>query len=124
MGRPFVRSLQRCHGFPKYATEFRQRMRRHLQPNLRKQAMGLLGREVFVPQSYQFGGEAQVDWYEAWADFHPGSEDLSPGTPKVDGQRRKVYIFCMRSMASGAAFHRAYASLMSRLQRHFAINPK
>jgi transposase len=26
----------------------------------------------------------------------------------VDGQRRKVYIFCMRSMASGAAFHRAY----------------
>jgi hypothetical protein len=76
--------------------------------NLRKQAMGLLGREVFVPQSYQFGGEAQVDWYEAWADFHPGSEDLSPGTPKVDGQRRKVYIFCMRSMASGAAFHRAY----------------
>ncbi len=24
----------------------------------RKAAMGLLGREVFVPQSYQFGGEA------------------------------------------------------------------
>jgi hypothetical protein len=58
--------------------------------NLREQAMGLLGREIFVPQSYQFGGEAQVDWYKAWADFHPGSEDLSPGTPKFDGQRRKV----------------------------------
>ena len=55
---------------------------------------GCLGHEVFVPQSYQFGGEAQVDWYEIWAEF--------------DGQPRKVYIFCMRSMASGAAFHRAY----------------
>jgi hypothetical protein len=58
--------------------------------NLREQAMGLLGREIFVPQSYQFGGEAEVDWFKAWADFHPGSEDLSPGTPKFDGQRRKV----------------------------------
>jgi len=76
--------------------------------NLRKQAMGLLGREVFVTQSYQFGGEAQVDWYEAWVDFHPGNEELLQGTQTSDGQRRKVYIFCMRSMASGAAFHRAY----------------
>ena len=62
--------------------------------NLRKRAMGLLGHEVFVPQSYQFGGEAQVDWYEIQAEF--------------EGQPRKTYIFCMRSMASGAAFHRAY----------------
>ncbi|MFP5248571.1 MAG: IS21 family transposase, partial [Acidobacteriota bacterium] len=60
----------------------------------RKVAMGLLGHEVFVSQSYQFGCEAQVDWYEIWAEF--------------DGQPRKAYIFCMRSMASGAAFHRAY----------------
>ncbi len=60
----------------------------------RKAAMGLLGHEVFVAQSYQFGGEAQVDWYEIWAE--------------LDGQPSKVYIFCMRSMASGAAFHRAY----------------
>lgn len=36
---------------------------------MRKHAMGLLGHEVFVPQSYQFGGEAQVDWYEIWAEF-------------------------------------------------------
>jgi hypothetical protein len=55
---------------------------------------GLVGHEIFVPQSYQYGGEAQVDWYEIFAEF--------------DGQSRKVYIFCMRSMASGAAFHRAY----------------
>jgi transposase len=60
----------------------------------RKIAMGLAGHEVFVPQSYQLGGEAQVDWYESWAEF--------------DGESRKTYEFCMRSMASGGAFHRAY----------------
>ena len=60
----------------------------------RKAAMGLLGHEIFVPQSYQLGGEAQVDWYEGWVQF--------------DGISRKTYVFCMRSMASGGAFHRAY----------------
>ena len=60
----------------------------------RKAAMGLLVHEVFVPQSYQLGGEAQVDWYEGWVQF--------------DGISRKTYVFCMRSMASGGAFHRAY----------------
>jgi hypothetical protein len=35
-----------------------------------------------------------VDWYEGWVEF--------------DGESRKVYVFCMRSMASGGAFHRAY----------------
>ena len=60
----------------------------------RKVAMGLAGHEIFVPQSYEFGGEAQVDWYEGWAEF--------------DGVSRRAYIFCMRSMASGGAFHRAY----------------
>jgi transposase len=60
----------------------------------RKAAMGLLGHEIFVPQSYQLGGEAQVDWYEGWVQF--------------DGVSRKAYVFCMRSMASGGAFHRAY----------------
>jgi transposase len=60
----------------------------------KKAAMGLLGRETFVPQSYTWGGEAQVDWYEGWAEF--------------DGETRKTYLFCLRSMASGGAFHRAY----------------
>jgi transposase len=60
----------------------------------RKAAMGLLGRETFVPQSYTWGGEGQVDWYEGWAEF--------------EGEPRKTYLFCMRSMASGGAFHRAY----------------
>jgi len=31
----------------------------------RKLAMGLVSHEVFVPQSYRFGDEARVDWYEA-----------------------------------------------------------
>jgi transposase len=60
----------------------------------RKEEMGLASREVFVPQSYQLGEEGQVDWFEAQVRFA--------------GDERKVYFFCMRSMASGAAFHRAY----------------
>ncbi len=60
----------------------------------RKHALGLVEHEVFVPQSYGWGVEAQVDWYEAYAD--------------VDGERLKLQVFSMRSMASGAAFHRAY----------------
>ena len=35
-----------------------------------------------------------MDWYEAWAD--------------VGGERTRVQVFAMRSIASGAAFHRAY----------------
>ena len=60
----------------------------------RRQELGLTSRETFVPQVYDWGGEAQVDWYEAMADFA--------------GERLRVYIFAMRSMASGGAFHVAY----------------
>ena len=60
----------------------------------RKRQMGLVLRETFVPQSYTWGQEAQVDWYEAWAD--------------LGDERTKLQVFAMRSMASGAAFHRAY----------------
>jgi transposase len=60
----------------------------------RKREMGITGGETFVPQSYRWGQEAQVDWYEAWAE--------------VGGERQKVFIFCMRSMASGGSYHRAY----------------
>jgi len=60
----------------------------------RKRALGLLARETFVPQSYVWGQEGQVDWYEAFAD--------------LDGQRQKVQVFVLRSMASGGAFHWAY----------------
>ena len=50
--------------------------------------------EAFVPQQYAWGDEAQVDWYEADVD--------------LDDERVTVQVFAMRSMASGAAFHRAY----------------
>ena len=60
----------------------------------RKAALGLLARETFVPQSYPWGSEAQVDWYEAVAE--------------LDGERVKLQVFSLRSMASGGAFHRAY----------------
>lgn len=60
----------------------------------RKDQLGLATREVFIAQQYERGVEAQVDWYEAAAD--------------MDGERQTVQVFCMRSMWSGAAFHRAY----------------
>ena len=60
----------------------------------RKVALGLVTHETFVPQTYEWGVEAQVDWYEAYAD--------------LSGERTKLQVFSMRSMASGAAFHCAY----------------
>jgi len=60
----------------------------------RRQALGWGERETFVPQSYDWGVEAQVDWYEAYAD--------------LGGERVKLQVFSLRSMASGAAFHCAY----------------
>jgi transposase len=60
----------------------------------RKREMGCAGRETFVPQSYAWGSEGQADWYEAEAD--------------LDGERCTLQVFSLRSMASGAAFHRAY----------------
>ena len=32
-------------------------------------ALGLVGHEICIPQSYDWGVEAQVDWYEAYADI-------------------------------------------------------
>jgi transposase len=60
----------------------------------KKEQMGLEKRETFVPQVYDWGDEAQVDWYEAMAD--------------LAGERQTVHIFAMRSMASGGALHVAY----------------
>jgi len=62
----------------------------------RKRELGLSGREVFVPQSYAFGQEAQVDWFEASA--------------KLGGEHCVLQFFAMRSMGSGDAFHRAYTN--------------
>lgn len=68
----------------------------------RKLALGLLAREKFVPQSYAWGSEAQVDWYEADADLG------SVGSGGDEFQRQTLQVFVMRSMASGGAFHRTY----------------
>ncbi len=57
-------------------------------------AIGLAKREVFIPQHYEYGAEAQVDWYEA--------------TVELAGERQVLQFFCLRASASGAAFHRAY----------------
>jgi transposase len=60
----------------------------------RRGELGLLGHETCVPQSYDWGEEGQVDWYEA--DAFLGGEQVT------------LQVFSLRSMASGAAFHRAY----------------
>ena len=60
----------------------------------RKQELGWSTRMTCVPQSYEWGQEGQVDWYEAWAE--------------LGGEEVLLQVFSMRSMASGAAFHRAY----------------
>jgi len=61
----------------------------------RKRALGLrTNPEVFVPQQYAWGEAAQVDWHEAAVD--------------LDGERQTMQVFAMRSMASGAPFHRSY----------------
>lgn len=72
----------------------------------RKLEIGLIHRETFVPQSYGWGQEGQVDWYEIAAD--------------VGGERQTVQIFCLRSMASAGAFHHAYphASQQAFLEAH------
>jgi transposase len=72
----------------------------------RKRELGLTGSEVFVPQSYHWGQEAQVDWYEA--------------TVKLGGESQRLYFFSMRSMASGDAFHCActHATQQALLEAH------
>jgi transposase len=60
----------------------------------RKMQLGLDEREVAVPQEYVWGSQGQVDWYTA--------------VVEIAGERQQVQVFTMRSMASGAAFHRAY----------------
>jgi len=72
----------------------------------RKRQLGQVGHEVCIPQSYAWGQEGQVDWYEARAE--------------IDGEETGVHVFCLRSMASAGAFHRAYlhASQQAFLEAH------
>lgn len=59
-----------------------------------KVAEGLSKKEAFVPLEADVGKEAEVDWGEAVA--------------VIDGQRRNIELFCMRSKYSGKDFVRAY----------------
>jgi len=79
-------------------------VRRYVQQQ--KRELGLSGREVFVPQSYELGQEAQVDWFE--------------GMAILGGEASKLQFFAMRSMGSGDAFHRAYphATQQALLEAH------
>ena len=86
--RIYVRLRQEMPEHPIAESTVRQYVRE------RKKTLGLVAQETFVPQHYVYGREAQVDWYEAEAD--------------LDGERVKLEVFSMRSMASGAVFHRAY----------------
>ncbi len=78
-------------GMPDHAVS-ESSIRRYV--NKRKSELGWIQRETFVPQVYAWGVEAQVDWYEAYAE--------------LGGEKRKLQVFAMRSMASGGAFHRVY----------------
>ena len=60
-------------------------VRRYVQ--VRRRELGLRGWEVFVPQSYELGHEAPVDWFE--------------GMAKLGGEVVKLQFFAMRSMGSG-----------------------
>ena len=66
----------------------------------RKQELGVAGRETFVPQSYDWGVEAQVDWYEAVAE--------------VEGERQTVHYFSMRAWPAAVPFMRPTTTPRSR----------
>jgi hypothetical protein len=52
--------------------------------------LNLSVRETYIRQNYGWSAEAQVDWCEAYAE--------------LAGERVKLQVLAMRSMASGAAF--------------------
>jgi len=85
--RRIHRRLQREHGF----VGGESTVRRYV--GARKRELGLKGR-VFVPQSYEPGKEAEVDWYEGYVDFPWG--------------RTKVQVLEIRACYSGREFHVAY----------------
>lgn len=86
--RIWVRLCQERPAWPVSESTVREYVRE------RKRALGLAAQQTFVPQQYVWGGEAQVDWYEADA--------------LLGGEQLTLQVFAMRSMASAGAFHRAY----------------
>ena len=70
----------------------------------RKAAAGAGRARTFVPQSYPWGSEAQVDWYEAVAD--------------LDDERVKLQVFSMRSMAGARSIGPTAATQQAFLEAH------
>ena len=62
----------------------------------RRVELGIVDREVFVPQVHPLGAEAEVDFGEL--------------SVSVDGQQVKCWMFVMRLSASGRAFHIVYGT--------------
>jgi hypothetical protein len=58
----------------------------------RKQRLGLIRRETFVPQSYAWGSEAQADWYEAEAELEGERCTLQVFSPSADGPVEERFI--------------------------------
>ena len=75
------------HGVEVAETTVRDHVRK------RRRELGLVAREVFVPQIHAPGVTAEVDWGEADVD--------------LAGARTRVHLFFMRSCFSGAAFSMA-----------------
>jgi len=62
----------------------------------RRVELGIVDREVFVPQVHEPGAEAEVDFGELYVN--------------LDGQAVKCWMFVMRLSSSGKAFHVAYGT--------------
>lgn len=62
----------------------------------RRVELGIVDREVFIPQVHEPGAEGEVDFGELYLN--------------VDGQPVKCWMFVMRLSASGKAFHVAYGT--------------
>lgn len=78
----------------------------------RKIALGFLERETRVPQLYVWGVEAQIDWYEAYADLSGEwvafrslwrfeAEFCTPAEPREKGGGGRGWIFPAQSLGSG-----------------------
>lgn len=60
----------------------------------RRGELGLLAHETCIPQTYEWGGDGQIDWYE--------------GDAFLGDERVTLQVFSLRSMSSAGSFHRAY----------------
>ena len=63
----------------------------------RKVELGWEQGEVFVPQSYRWGQEGQVDWYEAYAEFRVGLDAFSAGERERMRESADELLFSARA---------------------------